>query len=40
MTNEPVHDNTNKIAVRPAKTQISQSFRPVWSVFTVRLVGR
>ena len=27
MTIEPRHDNTNKVTVRPAKTQIS----PVWS---------
>ena len=24
------HDKTNKMAVRPAKTQISQGIRPVW----------
>ena len=28
-TNEPRHDNTNKIYVRPAKTQISLGIRPV-----------
>ena len=30
-TNEPRHDKTNKISVRPAKTQISLGIRPVWS---------
>ena len=29
--NEPRHDKTNKITVRPAKTQISLGIRPVWS---------
>ena len=33
---EPWHDKTNKMSVRPAKTQISLGIRPVWSVFTVR----
>ena len=28
---EPRHDKTNKTSVRPAKTQISLSIRPVWS---------
>ena len=28
---EPRHDKTNKATVRPAKTQISLSIRPVWS---------
>ena len=28
---EPRHDKTNKVNVRPAKTQISLSIRPVWS---------
>ena len=28
---EPRHDKTNKIIVRPAKTQISLGIRPVWS---------
>ena len=28
---EPPHDKTNKVAVRPAKTQISLGIRPVWS---------
>ena len=29
-TNEPRHDKTNKLSVRPAKTQISLGIRPVW----------
>ena len=29
--NEPRHDKTNKMAVRPVKTQISLGIRPVWS---------
>ena len=29
--NEPSHDKTNKMTVRPAKTQISLGIRPVWS---------
>ena len=33
--NEPPHDKTNKMTVRPAKIQISLGIRPVWSVFTV-----
>ena len=28
---EPQHDKTNKMSVRPAKTQISLGIRPVWS---------
>ena len=28
---EPRHDKTNKISVRPAKTQIGLGIRPVWS---------
>ena len=28
---EPTHDKTNKMTVRPAKTQISQAICPVWS---------
>ena len=28
---EPRHDKTNKVIVRPAKTQISLGIRPVWS---------
>ena len=31
VTNEPPHDKTNKVTVRPAKTQISLGIRPVWS---------
>ena len=30
-TNQPPHDKTNKMSVRPAKTQISLGIRPVWS---------
>ena len=30
-TNEPPHDKTNKMTVRPANTQISLGIRPVWS---------
>ena len=30
-TNEPWHDKTNKMSVRPVKTQISLGIRPVWS---------
>ena len=30
---------TDKVTVRPAKTQISLGIRPVWSVFAVRSVG-
>ena len=29
--NEPRHDKTNKVTVRPAKTQISLGIHPVWS---------
>ena len=29
--NEPRHDKTNEVTVRPAKTQISLGIRPVWS---------
>ena len=28
---EPQHDKTNKVSVRPAKTQISLGIHPVWS---------
>ena len=28
---EPSHDKTNKVAMRPTKTQISLGIRPVWS---------
>ena len=31
LTNEPQHDKTNKLTVRPAKTQISLGIHPVWS---------
>ena len=31
ITFEPPHDKTNKMSVRPAKTQISLGIRPVWS---------
>ena len=31
-TYEPQHDKTNKMSVRPAKTQISLGICPVWSV--------
>ena len=34
---EPRHDRTNKMTVRPAKTQISLGIRPIWSVFAVRM---
>ena len=30
-TNEPPHDKTNNMTVRPAKTQISLGIRLVWS---------
>ena len=36
---EPRHDQTNKMSVRPAMTQISLGIRPVWSVFAVRSMG-
>ena len=31
LLHEPRHDKTNKMSVRPAKTQISLGIRPVWS---------
>ena len=34
---EPRHDKTNKVTVRPVKTQISLGIRSVWSVFAVRM---
>ena len=34
---EPRHVKTDKMSVRPAKTQISLGIRQVWSVFTVRM---
>ena len=33
------HDETNKMSVCPAKTQISLGICPVWSVFAVPLMG-
>ena len=33
------HDKTNKMTLRPAKTQISLGICPVWSVFTVHSMG-
>ena len=30
-TNEPPHDKTNKMTVRPAKTQVSLGIHPIWS---------
>ena len=33
------HDKTNKMTVRPAKTQINLGIHPVWSVFSVRSMG-
>ena len=38
-TNEPPHDKTNKMTVRPTKTLISLGIRQVWSVFAVRSMG-
>ena len=37
LTFELPHDKTNKMTVRPAKTQISLGIRPVWSVLAVRM---
>ena len=31
LSSEPRHDKTNKVSVRPAKTQISLGIHPVWS---------
>ena len=31
VSSEPRHDKTNRVTVRPAKTQISLGIRPVWS---------
>ena len=36
---EPLHDKTNKMTVRLAKTQISLGICPVLSVFAVRSMG-
>ena len=33
LMNEPWHDKTNKMSVRPAKTQINLGIRSVWSEF-------
>ena len=35
LQNKLPHDKTNKMTVRPAKTHISLSIHPVWSVFNV-----
>ena len=35
LLNEPPHDKTNKMSVRPTKTQISLGIRPVWSEFSL-----
>ena len=32
---EPPHDKTNRMILRPAKTQISLGIRPVWSEFSL-----
>ena len=37
--NEPRHDKTNKVSVRPAKTQISLGIRPVLSAFSLCAQG-
>ena len=37
---DPRHDKTNKVSVRPAKTQISLGIHPGWSVFAVRMKKR
>ena len=36
---EPPHDKTNKMTVRPAKTQISLGICPVWPIFAVHAMG-
>ena len=36
---EPPCDKTNKMTVRPVKTQISLGMCPVWSAFAVRSMG-
>ena len=38
-SHEPQHDNTNKMSVPPAKTQISLGIRPVWSEFVQISLG-
>ena len=35
--NEPRHDKTTKMSVRPAKTPISLGIRPVWSESSLRM---
>ena len=37
---EPRHDKTNKMSVRPAKTQISLGIHPVWSEFSLSAWGK
>ena len=37
---EPEHDKTNKMSVRPAKTQISLGIRPVWSESSLSAWGK
>ena len=37
---EPRHDKTNKVTVRPAKTQISLGIRPVWSESSLPAWGK
>ena len=39
---EPLHDRTNNLTVRPAKTPISLGIRPVWSDFSlcIQLVAK
>ena len=36
---EPPHDKTNKVVVRPEKTQMSLGIRPVWSESSLELNG-
>ena len=42
LISEPPHDKTNKVAVRPAKTQISLGIHPVWfwSEFLLALIRK
>ena len=37
LTNEPRNDKTNKVTVRPAKTQISLDIRPAWTQSSLSL---
>ena len=37
---EPRHDKTNKMSVRPAKTQISLDIRPVWAESSLSAWGK